>query len=224
MKATTIITLISELIPLIIFNVIFFLFGGTEHLPSVWLSYGFMHFAYIMVVLTPLLTNKGRSAAVFSFSIYSVSTVYFIIEFIIGLIFVFIALEEILIPLVIQLIIAGIYLIILLSVISANIKTSTSEVNRNVEIVFIKSASSKLDITRMGISDVTLRRKLDNLYDLLSSSPVKSHPDVKLIEEEIISDIHMLSSLVRDGEYEKATDTISQIQNLILERNIGLRR
>ena len=80
--------ILLDAIFLIVFNTVFFVLGGTNHPASVWMSYGFIHFSYVMVLITPFLIRKSSSAAVFGFSLYSISATYFIVEFIAGLIFI----------------------------------------------------------------------------------------------------------------------------------------
>ena len=63
MKKINVLWTILYLIFLIVFNLIFYMVGGTDHPASVWISYFFIHFAYVMLVCTPFLTKKGRDAA-----------------------------------------------------------------------------------------------------------------------------------------------------------------
>ena len=100
---------------LAVLNIVFFLIGGTVHTVSVWISYGFIHFAYLMVIVTPLLIRKSSRAAVFGFSICSISSAYFLLEFVIGLVFIFKQTETLKVPIATQVVIAGIYAVILLS-------------------------------------------------------------------------------------------------------------
>jgi len=65
MVKKTVLWIILDLIFLAIFNAMFFILGGREHNVSVWLSYAFIHFAYLMLILTPILIRKGKSAVVF---------------------------------------------------------------------------------------------------------------------------------------------------------------
>jgi len=88
MKKTNGLWTILELIFLVIFNVLFFVLSGFRHNAIVWTSYGFIHFAYLMLLLTPSFIRKGKSAVVFGFSLYSISVVYFILEFVIGITFI----------------------------------------------------------------------------------------------------------------------------------------
>lgn len=91
---------------------------------SVWISYGFIHFAYIMLLITPKLIRKSSSSAVFGFSLYSISSTYFLVAFIVGVIFIFVRPESYKGSLVVQVIIAGIYAVMLISHMIANEHTA----------------------------------------------------------------------------------------------------
>ena len=88
MNKKSILYILLDLVFLAVFNTVFFVVGGTDHPASVWISYAFIHLAYIMVVATPILTRKSSSASVFGFSLYSISAAYFLTEFVLGLVFV----------------------------------------------------------------------------------------------------------------------------------------
>lgn len=73
MSKKSVLWIIMDLIFLVVFNTVFFVAGGFDHPASVWVSYGFIHFSYLMVIITPFLIRKSSSSAVFGFSLYSVS-------------------------------------------------------------------------------------------------------------------------------------------------------
>lgn len=116
----TLLHIILDAIFLIVFNAVFFTIGGTDHPASVWISYGFIHFSYLMILITPRLIRKSSSAAVFGFSLYAVSAVYFIVEFFVGLAFILLRSDTIKIALTVQIVIAGVYGAILVSNMIAN--------------------------------------------------------------------------------------------------------
>ena len=67
MNKKQVLWILLDLVFFIIFNVVFFVAGGTEHKASVWISYAFIHVAYIMLVITPLLVRKTTNKAVLGF-------------------------------------------------------------------------------------------------------------------------------------------------------------
>ena len=130
MKKTNILWGILNLIFLIVFNFIFFVAGGSEHNASVWISYGFIHFAYLMLLLTPKLIRDGKSKSVFGFSLYSISATYFLIEFVTGIIFILVSPESYKAAFLVQLCITGLYGIILVSNMLSDEYSSSAEEKR----------------------------------------------------------------------------------------------
>ena len=126
MSKKSILWILLDLIFLAVFNAIFFVAIETKQPASVWISYGFIHFSYLMVIATPLLIRKSSSASVFGFSLYSISATYFFIEFVLGVIFILIKPESYKFTLIVQIIIAAIYLIMLISHMIANEATADS--------------------------------------------------------------------------------------------------
>ena len=87
MKKRNILTIILDSIFLLAFNLIFFA-CSTVYLPATWICYGFFHFAYLMVLLVPVIETKGKTAYLSNVTTYFLSLNYFLIELIFG-IFIF---------------------------------------------------------------------------------------------------------------------------------------
>jgi hypothetical protein len=223
MKKTNILWIIMDLIFLIIFNAVFFVAGGINHNASVWISYGFIHFAYLMLLLTPKLIQEGKSAAVFGFSLYSISSVYFLIEFLTGVIFILISPESFKVAFLVQLCIAGLYGIMLISHMIANVHTADSEEKRQQEISYVKDASVKLKGLLESVTDKETKKKVEKIYDTLYSSPVKSHPNLTQMENRILISIDELGNAISAGNKENIMSLADSLLSAINERNIRLK-
>lgn len=208
---------------LVVFNVLFFVIGGLEHNVSVWLSYGFIHFAYLMLLLTPGLVSKGKSAAVFGFSLYVISSAYFFIELIIGVIFILLAPDSYAIALLVQLCLAGVYGASLVSHMIANEHTADAEEKRQPQIAYVKDASAKLKILCGRVNDKEAKKKVEKAYDAIYSSPIKAHPNVTQIEKNIIHIIDTLEEAISAGNNEKIISLANSLLTALDERNIRLK-
>ena len=215
--------IVLYLIFLIIFNTAFFLLGGTEHPNPIWISYGFVHFAYFMLVITPVLVRKGRNTTVFGFALFSISAVYFLIAFIVGVIFILIAPETIEAALLIQLIIAGLYGIILIMNMIANDRTADAEESRQHEIEYVKNASEQIKWLSDRVKDKNIKRKIDRVYDTLSSSPIKSHPSLSHMEIRVLELLNELEQAVSKGDKEYILSQVESLYLVINERNTRLK-
>jgi hypothetical protein len=220
MKKQNILWLILEAIFLVVFNVIFFVIGGTERAnAAVWTSYVFIHFAYFMLIITPFLIRKGKSASAFGFSIYAISSAYFFAQFVVGTFFILIAPENVNIALVIQLILAGFYGIILVSNLIVNEKTADTEEKSAVEIAYVRKATKRLEALVDSTEDKEARKFVSKVYDAVSASQVKSSPNVAEIEMNILLLIDALEAEVYSGDSEKVIETAKGLLVEVNKRN-----
>lgn len=215
--------ILLDLVFLVVFNVVFFVAGGTDHPASVWISYGFIHFAYIMLLVTPFLIRRSTNTAVLGFPLYSISSAYFIVVFVVGLIFIFTHPESYKATLIVQVIITGIYAVMLISHMIANESTADSIERHEIELRYVRDASSKLKGIMDSISDKQLRKKVEKLYDLLHSSPAKSNNSVRDYELTVLELIDALEGNIDRNDIPAAETTISKIERNASERNRRLK-
>ena len=223
MKKKIALWIILDLIFLIVFNTVFFVAGGADHPASVWISYGFIHFAYLMVVLTPFLIRRSSSAAVFGLSLYAVSSYYFLVEFVIGLIFIFIRGESYKAALIVQVIIAGIYAVMLLSNMLANEHTADQIERQEDEVAYIKTVSSRVKMLIGRAQDKRANKEIEKAYDILHASPSRSIAAVSSIEFDILKHIAELEVAVYDQNTPLIITVAGEIVALAEERNRKIR-
>ncbi len=223
MNKKTVLWIILDLIFLAVFNTVFFVMTGLQHPASVWISYGFIHFAYLMVIVTPFLIRKSSSAAVFGFSLYSISSTYFLIEFVTGIVFIILKSDSLKVALVVQIVIAGIYGILLISHLIANESTADSVERHEDEVAYIKTAASRVKALVGKATDKKANKEIERAYDLLHSSPTKSTSTVRYLESSVMSQISDLEDAVQAGETDLIIATAGEIISTMEERNRKLR-
>lgn len=219
MNKKLVLWILLDLIFLIVFNTVFFTAGGFDYPTSAWLSYLFIHFAYIMVLATPFLIRKSNSSAVFTFSVGSISSTYFLIEFVVGVIFIFLKRENIRLALIVQIIIAGAYAIVLLSHLLANERTADSVERREKEVTFIKVASSMVKNLIDKSDNKKSRKEIERVYDLLHSSPTWTNANVNYLEMEIQDYILELESAVMVKDDEAIINISEALIKIVRQRN-----
>ena len=223
MNKKPILYILLDLVFLAVFNTVFFVVGGTTHPLSVWISYGFIHFSYLMILATPFLIRKSSSAAVFGVSLYSISSVYFFVEFFVGLVFIFVGSDSYKASLVTQVIIAGVYAIILISNLIANEHTTDSIERHEDEVAYIKDAASRIKLLMGKASDKKANKAIEKAYDLLHSSPSRSVNAVKSLEKEIKNKVADLENAVTTNETAAVITIAGEIVAKTEERNRKLK-
>jgi len=209
---------------LIVFNVLFFMLIFTKDIKdTVWISYGFIHFAYFLLLVTPLLVRQGKADYIYRRPLYAITTTYFLIELIIGIVLILKFPDSFTLTIVTQVILAFVFMAWLLSHLIANEYTANSVERREIELQYVKESASRIKPFLKQVTDKSANKKIQMLYDLIHSSPVKSHHDVYIIEQEVTNEIETLSCAVRQNDIEKIVIIADKIYSLAEKRNNRLR-
>lgn len=222
MNKKRILWILLDLVFLIIFNTIFFLLGGVHNKSSVWVAYGFIHFSYIMLLFTPSLCKRRTEQIEMRLSVDSVSLLYFWVTFVIGVVFIIVKPDTVKICVVANVVITGVYAIVLLTSLLANEYTADNLDIHDEELDYIKSGSSELRALIDLVNDKKTAKQVEFLYDLIYSSPVKSHPSVKAYERNVLALIEQLRTDIANEDDTNIYSTMDKIKENAELRNRNL--
>lgn len=211
--------ILLELIFPVVFNILFFVLLGAEHTAAVWMSYGFIHFSYLMVILTPFFIGKVKNHAVLGLPLYGVSAAYFIITLLVSLYFMIAGRELHSLCLITHVVITGIYAAGILVNMIANAHTSESIVRHEAETAYIKQASMQLRALIGKIPDKHANRAIEKAYDAMHASPAKSTAAVYELEQQIGNTISELKDAVRQENVSQTRAIAKNLLSIIEERN-----
>ena len=206
------------LVFLAVFNAVFFIAGGTDHPKSVWLAYAFIHIAYLLLVATSFLVKENSQKVVMGMPLYTVSTIYFALSFVINLIFVFAKPETLTACLIINIILTGFYVASMLTLVMANDATQAAVDRREKELMYVNEASGRLKAMQESAGDEALARKIERVYDLVRNSQVKSSQGVHNQERNVLRMLDELEYLVESKD-PAAEETLREVEKAARERN-----
>lgn len=221
---TNVLKVAVALIFLVLFNVLFFVLGGTEQSQVNWVSYGFIHAAYLMILVTPLFETKSKGLTVLSASLYLRAISYFFTELIIGLAFIAIQPESILWPLIIQSVGIAIFLILQLMSVMANDATEASVQKQHAESAYIKTMAMQVKAAMRNIEDEKLRNCVIRCYESLNNSSVESFPEAEDAELALRNSVEMLCTAIEDGDNTQIEKKAKRVFNAIQTRNDIIKR
>lgn len=206
---------------LIVFNVLFFTLGDNESRnTSLWISYGFIHFAYLIFILSILAVKKSPGKNAYDAPTAYITWKYFIIELVVGLLFIWFNFDGYGFALTVQLIIAGVAIAIWITHLMANVHTASSMIKQKQELQYLRDCSSRLkNLMQETQSDKQLHRKIEQCHDEIASSPTHSIEQVIVIENHISDTIIELEDAIFAKDSQLADTLISQIMRSIRERN-----
>lgn len=176
-----------------------------------------------MILVVPLFIRKGSSSVVLGFSLYAISSVYFGIEFITGLIFIFLASDSFMAAFVVQLVIAGVYALVLLPHLAVNESTADHMERHADEVVYIKDTASRVKALIGRATNSAANRAMERAYDLLHASPTQSVSAVKSLEKEIQNHVSALEEAVCSNDTAAILEITAKITAVTEERNRKLK-
>jgi len=224
MKRINILWLLLYSLFLIIFKFLFYTLGDVKNYnSSVWISYGFIHFAYFLFLATQLFVRKGKYSHTYDKPLYIITATYFIVELIAGITLILVAPETVKVTIIIQVVLAVAFIAWLLIYLIANEQTAASVERHETELQFIKQSSAQVKAILEQITDKQTAKKVEQLYDLLKSSQVKSHSAVRPLEEEVLSEIRNLDRAANSNDLTQISTLADKISKSTENRNRELK-
>lgn len=223
MTKKSILTSILDSVFIVAFNILFFLNGGIHHGAAVWIAYGFLHFAYLMILITPLIAAHGSTAILSKTTTYTISLLYFILQLIFSIVIFVTKTEHIKVEISIETVLTAIYVIILVINLLTDDSIEHKQKRHESENDFIKGISNQLKYIESTISDKTAKSKLNSLYYLAHSSPSKSDESLRFYENEIVRNISILEEAATNNEIDGIISISGEIERLLNKRNFELK-
>ena len=223
MNKSKVLWYLLDTIFLVVFNLYFFLLKGTDNVTSVWISYASIHFAYFMLLATPYFIRKGSASADYRRPLFVITTSYFFLALIISVVFIILSPESNKAALLVQITIAAIFAILFFAHLIANEHTANNIEKREVELKYVKEASSKLNSLLKQLSEKKHQKLVEKAYDLIHSSQIKSANEVQSIENDVFNEILVLSELITLKDFTNIEKVVNKICNLAEERNNKLK-
>lgn len=221
MKNAMIKTVIS-LVFLIIFNVIFF-FDGTDHSDADWCSYGFVTFAYLCLLATPLLA-KGAGSAVLEGSLWLRAAFFFFTELVVAVIFMVANSESMKWPLIVQGILLAVFIVMELMSVLANDSTKASVRKQKEESFARQILIDQLQQRARDIKDAEVRPVLNRCLDALSNCPIQTYTEAIEADLALSNAVNNLCSITSDGNVSQIKSAADKVLRAVQDRNLIIRR
>lgn len=214
---------VIALIFLAIFNVLFFLLDGPANQVN-WISYGFITFAYLFLLATPLFGGNAKGLTVLQASLWLRATGYFFLELAVGVVFFIISPQEMTWPLIVQSVLLAIFLVMQFMSVLANKSTDKSIRKQRSESQHIRQMSDKLRSRLNMVEDAELKKELTLCYQSLSTSSLETFPEAQDAELQLKNSVEVLCMNIEDGaDAEQIRKTLRRVKMSLQDRNTAIR-
>lgn len=204
---------------LAVFNVIFFLLGGTDHSCATWISYGFIMFAILASYVTPLFCKNFKRIPENLVTIYVSSWIYLAIALIMNGLFIITKFDNYKIDIVFNAVVFVLYLIIFTVNLNVNTKVEKNLEHSDAERQFVRDASQKIRYCLDLTPEANACKLIERAYDEVRTSPIRSNEQVMNYELEVIRLVEELVAKSEASDWSSAGDIATQITRLVQKRN-----
>jgi hypothetical protein len=177
-----------------------------------------------MFFLSPVFTRESwRSRHLAVESVELVTTLYFIATLAVGLFFLthpFLVTFQY----SIESIVTGIYLIFLLVTIVLNNNIAKNEIASDAVRMFLKNLYVKAEFLKSKQTDTQIIEQIEKLQEDSCYSQTKSSPNVKEMENQILTSLDELTKGIENLNKEKLISEVTKCSNLLKQRNLILRK
>ena len=203
-----------------VFNLLVFIIPGLRT-GVFWLSYGFMNLAFVVQIVSLILSFKSADveAAFFGIPLASFSVFYLCAELAIGALFMIFQQVNIILALIIQVLVLAVFLVI--AIISLLARDTVQQVSDNVkqQVTNLKSVLVDIEMLTDGCTDPELKSALRRLSETVKYSDPISNEAVADVEQRIMRKISELKINIDDNHVVDAKQNCAELERLYIERN-----
>lgn len=208
----------------VLFILLFFMFAGTEHGATCWIGFGFILFSYIVMLLTPMFVPESKSSHIFSFTGGTLTSTYFFVNLVPGLIFLIWDFEQWKIAIAIELVLLAAFLAIYLPLLISDEETAQKENYRQAQVQVVKNYLSKVKVIAGRAADMQTRKIILRIVDELNSCPSNTTRATKSVDSRISAELENLEYAVDINDSEEIKMISASLIKLIKERKEASRQ
>lgn len=207
----------------VIFNLIFFIVGGTSHTSAEWVAYVWTYVAILVSFGAPLLCIKYKRTPENLVTIYLFAWLYSIGITVFNALVMLLNIKSVKIVILINGVVFLVYLIQLIFNMRVNYDIEKNEETIDSERQFVHDVSNKIRMCMQMVDDLTTKKSLEKAYDTVRTSPLHTNPQVMNYEIEVVRLVADLEMSTDSGDYETAKEIAGKIVINTNKRNAMLR-
>lgn len=209
---------VSGIIFPIVFVALFFIIGGTEHGTTCWIGFGATLLVYMILIAVPLFIPNSQSSYLFGLTSGTITSIFFVVQFIMGLVFMISDFEEWKIAVIIEIIFVAVSVFLLIQLLRVDEVTAKKENNHQQEVYSVKNLVIKTQTIINRAPNSEIKRCVKAVYDELNSCPTSSNSNVKVIDNNISYALDSLNQAVISSDLNNVKKCASSLVELAKER------
>ena len=218
MKKNKILYAVIVAVALIVVNVVVFV-SVKEYTVARWINIGFLNLSVIVALLFSVMSGK-KDYKFMSYSRIPIVTLYSFITFIVSALFIIFNLKSIVITIVVQIILLGLFIILMsVNTMSNNSAQESLQVDKN-NYNKIDDMSKRLETILKSTSNRDLYKKIEKAYDDVKNAKIAINEDTTQVDNDILQAISIIEYTMQNNDNNALDEQITKIHNLTVKRNM----
>ena len=149
----------------------------------------------------------------------TVSYAAFAVYLVLGLIFMYLPIEKIVLPLILELIVTVVYIIAVMYFVYGASYIEKNQKETKAKVLYIRMLQADVDDCLPKTADAEVVAALKDLSESVRFSDPMSHPALGGVESELSATVAAISAALDSGDNVKATELIGKTKALLESRN-----
>ena len=206
------------LVALIVTNVVVFV-SVKDFTTARWINIGFLNLSVVISLIFSVMVGK-KEYRFMNYSRFPIVAVYSVIAFIVSALFIAFNLKSTVITIVVQIILLGLFIIVVSSNTMANNSAQESLKNDKQQFNKIADLATRLEYILKTTEDRNLVKKIEKAYDDVKNSKLNISEDTTQVDNDILQVISIIEYNVQNKQFDLIDEQIDKIHNLVIKRNM----
>ena len=204
-----------------VINLILFLTVDDARLSSsvFWLGWTFAFPVNLVIAAAICIWSAKGDALVKLPAVEVVRYVGFAVYLVLGLVFMYLPIEKMIVPLVIEIVVTVAYLIVGMFVLYGVSYIGGNQKKTKAKVMYIRMLQSDVEACLIKATDPAVKTSLSTLSESIRFSDPMSHPSLSGVEGELSTTVYAISSALDNGDTEGVLELISRATELLENRN-----
>lgn len=202
-----------------IFSSLFFTFVD-DYSATRWISYILIHLAWVVLIINFYQFPEVEGGVIFGYAKQRMAYILFVVELLLGVLFIFINNDSYVIPVLFQAIPFLLNMAGYIALMSSESHSKAADRQDAQNRAFMREASTVLESTMKFCTDWNLSKKIETLLDAVKSSKLKCLPEAAGAEERFMKIVYEINGDVIAGNIDGLEQKVKEATVILEQRNM----
>ena len=217
MKNNKVLYGIIGLVALVIVNLVVFI-SIKEYSTARYINIAFLNISVLNLWFFSIMFGN-KEEGFMNYSRLPMVSLYSVVTFILSALLVLINFQNVKVTIVIQVILLGIYIILLATNTMANNSARNSVAIDKNNYGKVNDMTKRLDLILKTVENREIYKKIEKAYDAVKNTKVTVNQDTTQVDNDILQSIGIIEYSVQNKNFDAIDEQVEKIKNAIIRRN-----